>query len=97
MISSIDCANGRVDELVQLHRFSHEWEASASLQLRQGNPHALDAYDAHGRIIAGTLATHLEPIARTWIEHHHEGGTIGRLRRVSCCHRASHGKDGFQF
>ncbi len=70
------CTNGRVDELVQLHRFSHEWEGAASLQLRQGNPHAFDVYDAHGRIIAGTLATHLEQIAQTWIEHHRHGDTI---------------------
>ena len=28
------CANGRVEELERLHRFTHAWEAAASLQLR---------------------------------------------------------------
>ena len=28
------CANGRVEELERLHRFTHPWEAAASLQLR---------------------------------------------------------------
>ena len=48
------CANGRVDELERLHRFTHDWEAAASLQLRSGDPRALDAYEAHDRIIPGT-------------------------------------------
>ena len=28
------CANGRVEHLERLHRFTHRWEAAASLQLR---------------------------------------------------------------
>ena len=47
--------NGRVEELERLHRFTHRWEAAASLQLRSGDPRAFDAYEAHDRIIAGTL------------------------------------------
>ncbi len=57
------CANGRVDELERLHRFTHPWEAAASLQLRRGDPAALDAYQAHGRIVAGTLDDHLARMA----------------------------------
>ncbi len=53
------CANGNVDELQGLHRFKHPWEATASLQLRSGDPRALDAYEAHDRIIPGTLEDHL--------------------------------------
>ena len=37
-------------ELGQVHRFTQEWERDTSLQLRDGNPAALDAYAAHGRI-----------------------------------------------
>ena len=37
-------------ELDTLHRFEHDWEAAASLQLRNGNAMAVDAYDRHGRI-----------------------------------------------
>ena len=47
------CANGQVDQLERLHRFNHHWEAAASLQLRSGDPRALDAYEAHDRIIPG--------------------------------------------
>ena len=64
------CANGQVDELEHLHRFTHDWEAAASLQLRCGDPRALDAYEAHDRIIPGTLDDHLAAMATSWIEHH---------------------------
>jgi len=37
-------------ELDTLHRFEHDWEATASLELRQGNTTAVDVYDRHGRI-----------------------------------------------
>ncbi len=57
------CANGQVDQLERLHRFNHDWEAAASLQLRSGDPRALDAYEAHDRIIPGTLDDHLAAIA----------------------------------
>jgi conjugative relaxase-like TrwC/TraI family protein len=45
---------GQVIELDQVHRFRSPWEATASLQLRRGDPDALDAYEAHGRISGGT-------------------------------------------
>jgi conjugative relaxase-like TrwC/TraI family protein len=70
------CANGRVDRLEHLHRFTHDWEATASLQLRCGDPRALDAYEAHDRIIPGTLAEHLAAIADTWIDHHRNADTV---------------------
>ena len=57
------CANGRVDHLERLHRFTHEWEATASLQLRSGDPRALDAYEAHDRIIPGRFDDHLAAMA----------------------------------
>ena len=38
-------------------------------------PAALDAYQAHGRIIPGTLVEHLDTIADYWIEHHARGDT----------------------
>jgi energy-coupling factor transporter ATP-binding protein EcfA2 len=40
-------------ELADVHRFEHAWEKVASLGLRNGEPHALDAYGAHDRIIGG--------------------------------------------
>jgi conjugative relaxase-like TrwC/TraI family protein len=70
------CANGRVDELERLHRFTHDWEAAASLLLRSGDPHAFDAYEAHGRIIAGTPEEHLDRMAQAWLDHHDRGDSI---------------------
>jgi conjugative relaxase-like TrwC/TraI family protein len=70
------CVNGRVEQLERLHRFSHAWEGAASLQLRCGDPRGLDAYEAHGRIVAGTLDEHLHRLAATWIDHHHTGRSV---------------------
>jgi conjugative relaxase-like TrwC/TraI family protein len=70
------CANGRVEVLQRLHRFTHEWEAAASLQLRSGDPRALDAYEAHDRIIPGSVDNHLQQIAATWIERRQHGDTV---------------------
>ena len=46
---------GPTAELTALHRFAHPWEARASLELRHGQPGALDAYSAHDAISAGDL------------------------------------------
>jgi conjugative relaxase-like TrwC/TraI family protein len=37
-------------ELDTLHRFEHQWEAAASLLLRDGDLSSVDAYEAHDRI-----------------------------------------------
>jgi conjugative relaxase-like TrwC/TraI family protein len=70
------CVTCRVEPLERLHRFTHLWEASASLQLRRGEPRAFDAYAAHGRIVAGRLDSHLHRLATTWITHQHAGRTV---------------------
>ena len=70
------CATSRVHELARIHRFTHPWEAAASLQLRAGDPVAIDAYEAHGRIVAGPLADQLERIAGDWLAHHTNGRTV---------------------
>ncbi len=67
------CATGRVHELARIHRFTHPWEAAASLQLRACDPVAIDAYEAHGRIVAGPLADQLDRIARDWLGHNTDG------------------------
>ena len=41
-------------ELDRVHRFTEPWERDASLQLRAGDVTALDAYEAHGRLHAGS-------------------------------------------
>ena len=70
------CANGRVDELERLHRFTHHWEAAASLLLRSGDGRALDAYEANGRIVPGDLDTHLARMASRWIQDHDQGMSV---------------------
>ena len=70
------CSTGRVHELARLHRFTERWEAAASLQLRAGNPRALDAYEAHGRVVAGTIDDHLGRLAVAWIAHTTAGRTV---------------------
>jgi hypothetical protein len=44
-----------VVELDTIHRFAHDWEADASLALRNGDATAVDTYDRHGRIQATTI------------------------------------------
>ena len=41
---------GHAVELEQIHRFSHDWERHASLQLRAGHPQILTTYLAEGRL-----------------------------------------------
>ena len=44
--------------------------------LRSGDPRALDAYEAHGRIVAGTLDEHLNHLAAAWIDDHQHGRSV---------------------
>jgi ATP-dependent exoDNAse (exonuclease V) alpha subunit len=44
---------GPTAELTSLWRFTHPWEARASLELRRAHPAALDIYDAHGAFSGG--------------------------------------------
>ncbi len=46
-------------ELDQAHRFTNEWERTASLRLRAGDQNIVDVYDQRGRIHGGT-ATRME-------------------------------------
>lgn len=51
---------GPTAELRTLWRFSHPWEARATLDLRHGQPAALDAYVQHGRVRHGSHDDMLE-------------------------------------
>lgn len=63
------CRTGRTHELATIHRFRHRCEQAASLQLRAGNPDALDAYIDHGRVTAATFDQLVAETARQWIDH----------------------------
>ncbi|WP_235523308.1 MobF family relaxase [Cellulomonas sp. Root485] len=51
---------GPTAELRSLWRFSQPWEARATLELRHGDPAALDAYIRHGRVSHGAYDDMLE-------------------------------------
>lgn len=52
--------------LTDARRFIHRWEKSASLQLRRGSTAAINAYEEHGRIVAGDQDAMLEAAYRAW-------------------------------
>ncbi|HQE47266.1 MAG TPA: MobF family relaxase [Rhodoglobus sp.] len=53
-------------ELVDVHRFTHSWEKGASLGLRHGRTHAIDAYLAHQRIHDGDAETMTDAAYSAW-------------------------------
>jgi len=62
------CSTGRTHELARIHRFTEPWEAAASLLLRRGDPAALDAYIAHGRVHAAPLDEHMATATLRWLD-----------------------------
>ncbi|WP_354002538.1 AAA family ATPase [Agromyces larvae] len=74
-LQSVDAGGGfallvrdRADaaELVDVHRFTHDWEKSASLDLRRGALEAIDTYVAHGRIEGGTTDAMADAAYLAW-------------------------------
>lgn len=57
----------RSHELVEVHRFNEPWEREASLQLRAGDPAAVDAYGDRGRLRTGTLEEMQEQGVRMYV------------------------------
>jgi conjugative relaxase-like TrwC/TraI family protein len=70
------CRTGRPHQLATIHRFHHRWEQTASLQLREGNADALDAYIDHGRVTSGTFDQLVAEAARQWIDHAAAGRSV---------------------
>jgi conjugative relaxase-like TrwC/TraI family protein len=67
--------NARTDppRLLELHRFTHSWEKSASLALRDGRPEAVPAYDDHGRLHDGTTEEMSDAAYTAWHHDHTQG------------------------
>jgi conjugative relaxase-like TrwC/TraI family protein len=59
--------------LTELHRFTHPWEATASLLLRSGDPAAASAYNSHARLHAGDRDTAHAAAQRAWLADHLDG------------------------
>jgi conjugative relaxase-like TrwC/TraI family protein len=53
-------------ELVDVHRFTEEWEKTASLGLRQGDPESVDTYITHDRIREGSTEAMAEAAYEAW-------------------------------
>jgi conjugative relaxase-like TrwC/TraI family protein len=68
--------------LTEIRRFTREWEAEASVLLRQRDPAALDAYAMRGRIHAGRLAQLEGDLFDAWqadalgTDHHGQRETV---------------------
>ncbi|NMM23846.1 MAG: relaxase domain-containing protein [Phycicoccus sp.] len=57
------------DDVPQLHdvrRFRHEWERTASVELRNGRAEAADTYLAHGRVEGGDRESMLDMLYEAW-------------------------------
>ena len=61
-----------VPELTEIHRFTHEWERTACLDLRAGRAEAIAAYARHDRLDDGTTEEMITAAYSAWlrdIEH----------------------------
>lgn len=66
---------GDVAELVDVHRFTHEWEKRASLDLRHGHAEVLDTYAEHDRIVEGGTEAMTEAAYAAWRTDQRAGRT----------------------
>ncbi|MFD3448629.1 MobF family relaxase [Microbacteriaceae bacterium 4G12] len=62
-----------VPELVDIHRFNHRWEKDASVQLREGDVDAIDAYAEHGRVMEGDSDAMIDAAYAKWRQDVHRG------------------------
>lgn len=60
-------ARSDAPQLADVHRFRSVWEKEASLDLRNGRLHALDAYGAHDRIIGGDADAMADAAYSAWL------------------------------
>lgn len=70
------CRAGRTHHLQHIHRFTHRWEADATLGLRVGRAWALDAYFDHERVHPDDYQGHLDRIADAWAHLDADGKTV---------------------
>jgi conjugative relaxase-like TrwC/TraI family protein len=53
-------------ELTDVHRFTHDWEKSASLSLRNGDPDAIDLYALNDRVQGGDSEAMMDAAFAGW-------------------------------
>lgn len=59
--------------LHELHRFTHDWEAAASLGLRDGDADIAHVYDAHGRLHGGDRDSAPAGAQQAWLNDYLAG------------------------
>ncbi|MGY0541414.1 MobF family relaxase [Nocardioides sp. YJ-D4] len=62
-----------VPELTEVHRFTHEWEKAASLDLRAGHARSIAAYAYHDRLEGGTTVEMINSAYAAWTRDLEEG------------------------
>lgn len=55
-----------VPELVDVHRFLHDWEKKASVQLRDGDTEVIDEYADHHRVVEGESDAMIDAAYLSW-------------------------------
>jgi conjugative relaxase-like TrwC/TraI family protein len=68
-------ARPEVPELTEVHRFTHEWEKAASLDLRVGRTEAISAYVRHDRVREGTTDEMVDAAYAAWRDEARSGRT----------------------
>jgi conjugative relaxase-like TrwC/TraI family protein len=70
-------ASARPDtpELTTVHRFTHDWERTASLELRAGRTEVIGTYVQHGRVREGTTDEMMDAAYHAWSEDVRDGRT----------------------
>ncbi len=63
-------------ELDQVHRFTHDWERQASLQLRRGDSTIAEIYDLEGRLHGGTATRMQANALHAWATARANGETV---------------------
>jgi conjugative relaxase-like TrwC/TraI family protein len=59
-------ADGGAPTLTGVHRFRNDWEKTASLALRDGDPSVIDTYDEHNRLTEGSSADMIDTAYAAW-------------------------------
>jgi conjugative relaxase-like TrwC/TraI family protein len=68
-------ARPEVPELTEVHRFTHEWEKTASLDLRVGRSEVIGTYVRHDRVREGTTDEMMDAAYAAWREDVRSGRT----------------------
>lgn len=70
-------------ELNEVHRFTNQWEAEASLRLRAGDPLVVDLYDQNKRIHAGSPEVIETQILEAWAAARDRGESVALMAKAN--------------